>query len=185
MFRRVRRLARFAAVSMVLMGTVAGCTFLISFDDPDPATTTDASIVPDRTEAMVDGEKSLVDARATVDVLALNSCEPARTGHYCGDNQLDAYPFPDDLVSCDGGRVAQAVACPFDCVHLKNPHPDECDGCKSLKDGYYCGRDFGWSASNALVYVHCQSNAHDLIDFDCVSCTSATATAQGTAVCKK
>ena len=163
---------------------VAGCTFLVSFDDPLPPLAPDAQ-VPD---ASIPDTAPPPDARASFDPSKSTACTGLGDGHYCGNNQLVGYPFADDLVECVAGKIKAAKVCTLHCLHLKNPHPDQCDECATKPDGgYFCGTEMtGWQTENAKVRVHCQSGIQDELNFDCVSCTpAANAKGVGTATCPK
>jgi hypothetical protein len=182
-----------ALAASAAAAALAACTFILPFDEIDPDGGGLDARVPDRADPedtfVPDSggpDVKVVDAARDVDLDALASCA-GKTGTFCGNNQLDAYPFPDDLVVCDAGKVVKATPCTTGtkCIHLQNPHPDQCDECASKADGYYCGRDFsGWiktgTDNNANIRVHCRSGGQDRIDYCQTTCTEST---PGTAIC--
>jgi hypothetical protein len=180
---------RFAlAFAATAAAVVAGCTLILPFDEVTPDDAGLDVVTPPRAD--VDGVDATTsdgasDAARDVDLDALGSCV-GKTGTYCGNNQLDAYPFPDDLVVCDAGKVVAARPCTTGtkCIHLMNPHPDECDPCSGKVDGYYCGRELGgWDKTgtnnNANVRVHCRAGGVDGIEY-CTTCTNGTTAGKAT-----
>jgi hypothetical protein len=145
---------------------LAGCTFLISFDDvpvddgglddaarSNPDVRVDAR--PDPDTGIVDGGADAADAIADPD-----ACKGHVDGKYCGGNQL-VWPGPnDDLITCKGGLVSSVKYCPTGqgCIRMLAGYPDQCDECASKPDGTYCGRDMpGWETKNANFRIRCEA----------------------------
>lgn len=185
------RLVRSLAVVALLSAMGAGCTFLIAFDDPLPPLEAGVDAEPYVPDVIAPPPPPPADARADVDIDALASCEGLVDGHYCGTNLLKGYPFADDLVRCTGGRISNVKICTRRCLHLRNPHPDQCDECATKPlGGFFCGREMpGWGPDggprgNGDLKVHCQSNATDDVDYSCTSCTPKTSpSGAGAATC--
>ena len=146
---------------------LAGCTFLITFDEVpvddaglEAGTGPDAADAPAAPDAAADAPP-VTDAAAELDLSKLGSCDGMVNGLYCGNNQIKDYPGSrDDLVACDGGAVASVTHCDggSGCIRMPNPQPDQCDECWRKADGFYCGRDMpGWSSRNARVLVRCMA----------------------------
>ena len=172
----VRRVLISRALARVL-GTasaatmIAGCTFLIGFDD-----------VPGATDASFDGPTMInapdvrVDAPAKTDAPAgdagvdardaianPDACANAVDGKYCGGDQI-LWPVAnkDDLVTCKSKAVSNVRLCADvgGCIRMLNGYPDQCDECAKKADGLYCGRDMGgWETKNLNSLVHCQNKA--------------------------
>jgi hypothetical protein len=150
---------------------IAGCTFLIGFDD-----------VPGATDASFDGPTMInapdvrVDAPAPTDAPAgdagvdardaianPDACANSADGKYCGGNQI-LWPvaYKDDLVTCKNRTVTNVRFCADlgGCIRMLNGYPDQCDECAKKADGLYCGRDMGgWETKNFNSLVHCQNSA--------------------------
>jgi hypothetical protein len=180
-----------AAIAVAGAGALAACTLILPFDEVPAPEDGGADVASPRLDGQTDAGADAAsdapgDAPRDVDLDALASCK-GKTGTFCGNNQLVDYPYPDDLVVCDGGKVAAAKPCTTGtkCQHLVNPHPDQCDECTSKTDGYYCGREFaGWiktgTNNNAQIRVHCRSGGIDRIDYCATTCSIPSA---GAAVC--
>ena len=152
---------------------IAGCTFLIGFDDVPAAT--DASVdappminAPDvRVDAPAPTDARVADAGGDTgarDAIANpDACANAVDGKYCGGDQI---PWPvankDDLVTCKSKVVSNVRLCADigGCIRMLNGYPDQCDECAKKADGLYCGRDMGgWETKNLNSLVHCQNKA--------------------------
>lgn len=151
---------------------IAGCTFLISFDDvPVPADATpdgptvgnapdvrvDAPAV-DASDAARDAGTDARDAIANPD-----ACVSLPDGLYCGGDQI-SWPVADkdDLITCKSHVVSNVRLCADigGCIRMLNGYPDQCDECAKKADGFYCGRDMGgWETKNLNSLVHCQNKA--------------------------
>jgi hypothetical protein len=168
---------------------LAGCTFLIGFDDVPGAT--DGSIdsqtminAPDvRVDAPALPDAQIGDAGADVRDAIANpaACANFSDGKYCGGNQI---PWPvannDDLVTCKGRMVSNVRFCSGlgGCIRMLNGYPDQCDECGTKADGLYCGRDMGgWETKNFNSLVHCQNKAAVTV----MPCGAQTCTSNGAA----
>jgi len=171
----VRRRASVPFAAASLLWLLAGCTFLIDFEEvpgadagPDVAT---PSTPPDvRVEPGPDANAGS-DADAGLDAADARDGHPGFTtacdgkvdGKYCPGNQITWPGDKDELVTCKGGKVSSAKLCDkgIGCIFMLNGYPDECDQCASKTvDGTYCGRDMaGWEAKNANFRVRCQGGA--------------------------
>ena len=170
---RIRPRARSLAVVAAAFAFLAGCTFLIDFQDvpdagdaeagasqppPPPGNPGDAG--DGASDADADAPR---DASRALDLDALKSCRNVANGYYCGDDGIVGYPYPNDLVACDGGKVAQATPCSYGlgCLHLPTGYADECDDCHAKPNGFYCGGDLkGW-VDGTNVLVHCLDGSTD------------------------
>lgn len=174
-----------AAVAMM----IAGCTFLISFDDvpvPGDATADGPTVgnAPDvRVDApMTDGPDATRDAGADARDAVANpdACVAFPDGLYCGGNQI-SWPVADkdDLVTCKAHVVSNVRFCADigGCIRMLNGYPDQCDECAKKTDGFYCGRDMGgWETKNLNSLVHCQNKAAvSVMPCGAQVCTSAGA----------
>lgn len=187
-----RRLARplFGAAAALVAAELAlsGCSLLITFDDA-PLDGGEDVTSPPRVDAAdvvradvvtVDRIKAEAEASADagVDVYSLDSCAGHVDGQYCGNNTLVGYPNKDDLVVCTDGKITSVRACSkgVGCIHLPDPHPDECDDCAGRVDGYYCGRQLTkWKPENANVQVRCM-NGSEVGLKACTACTNGAKT---------
>lgn len=134
--------------------SVAGCTFLIQFDDVD----LDASKLPDRTTPPDDGEvpdgatdgpaaqfPPPCDTSFPLDQVKCNLSYP-RPNCARSTTIVTSYPSgadrTNDLVTClsDGG-VSCVRHCPNGCTVMPNGYPDQCDECAGKKQGTYCVKD--------------------------------------------
>ena len=188
----VRALVSFAAPIAVAAAMLAGCTFLISFDDVaqpnEGGTTSDGPGVPP--DVHVDGE-ALTDASVEAgadarDALANpDACKGAIDGKYCGGDQI-VWPAPgtkDDLITCTKNVVTNVRVCTagLGCIRMINGYPDQCDECASKADGVYCGRDMpGWDAKNADTRVRCQNHA----EVGLLLCAAGCSSNGGSSACK-
>lgn len=150
---------------------IAGCTFLIGFDDVPGAT--DASFdgptminAPDvRVDAPAKTDAPVADAGVDArDAIANpDACAGAVDGKYCGGDQI-SWPVAnkDDLVTCKSKVVSNVRLCADvgGCIRMLNGYPDQCDECAKKADGLYCGRDMGgWETKNLNSLVRCQNKA--------------------------
>lgn len=167
--RRRLLVARTAAVTGAL-AMLAGCTFLIDFDEVPPAgdagPSADTSTPIGPPDVRIDGAQvpdaepadSGADAR---DAIANgDACKGHVDSKYCGSTKIN-WPadHKDDLVSCKGGAVTLVKLCASGqgCLAMLDGYPDECDPCTQKADGTYCGRDFtGWDTKNAQQRIRCQ-----------------------------
>jgi hypothetical protein len=181
---RARQGYRALAASAVALATLAGCTFLISFDDAPRAEAEADAESPARADVTNAPDVEVVDAGPSdapkdIDLAEVTSCVGMSSGLYCGNNQIKNYPgSKDDLVACDGGKVASVKACTtgVGCIHMPNPKPDQCDECaRKPVGGFYCGRDmYQWVAENKDVRVQCMAGS--TVDTTlCATCTSKDA----------
>ncbi|MBX3226521.1 MAG: hypothetical protein KIT84_32330 [Labilithrix sp.] len=159
----------FATTIGVALAGLAGCTLLVSFDEPsDVAEIVDDSGVATTFDAPPPGDgapagdaASAADARPSdfppeckTPPTVFGFCAPG--GMVCGRRVTD-YPADgeNDLLRCEGVFTCTA-RCPIGCVAV-NGFDDQCDPCSGRADGTYCGRDVGWSKRNADVAVRCRS----------------------------
>lgn len=151
---------------------LAGCTFLISFDEPEEPSDggVDAPFRPDLADGQIDAPgPSAPDAAsdagsdAARDAIANGAaCQGKVDGKYCGGNQI-TWPTErkDDLITCKDGGVAVVRVCEqgVGCIAMVGGFSDECDECSNKPDGgTFCGRDMpGWDTSNTNVRVRCEN----------------------------
>jgi hypothetical protein len=152
---------------VIALGFVAGCTFLISFDDVPqdaaaPETSTpavDAGGTQDRSPPAEAAPPFPPPCDPTFPVGQVN-CNGARQPT-CG-SRLTTYPAgkdrTNDLVVCNANATATCVQhCPFGCALMPAGFADQCDDCEGRPDGYYCGRELrGWTADDFDLAVQCQ-----------------------------
>ena len=167
MMRRRPIIARLAVAAGAL-AMLAGCTFLIDFEEvPRPAEGgIDGAVPVGPPDVRIDGPPGVNDADDgaidTRDAIANpDACKTALDGRYCGGDQI-MWPsdHKDDLVTCKSKVVSNVRLCTTGqgCVGMLNGYPDECDECAQKADGTYCGRDLpGWDAKNAQQRIRCQS----------------------------
>lgn len=193
MSRRLRHHARaLSALLAAAATTLAGCTFLITFDDADPSDggTADAPFRPDPPDVRIDApastESSVPDAgKDARDALANPAaCKGAADGFYCSGNTI---PWEagnkDDLVTCRGQVVTTVRLCDqgVGCIRMLTGYPDQCDECAKKADGTYCGRDMtGWEAKNADTRVRCQNGAQ----VGLLLCSNGCQSNGATSICK-
>lgn len=173
-WKRALRGARPATAALAAAATMlAGCTFLISFDEADPSADgggggLDAPFRPDPPDVRVDApaaDSAVRDAGpdARDAVANPNACKGNADGKYCAGNQI-AWEAgnKDDLVTCKAQVVSGVRLCEqgVGCIRMLNGYPDQCDECTKKADGTYCGRDMaGWDPKNADTRVRCQNGA--------------------------
>jgi len=145
---------------------LAGCTFLIDFQDvprgldgtvdsSPPIGPPDVRVDSPVADGAVDAGPDVRDAIANPD-----ACNGNPDGKYCGSNQI-TWPLDhkDDLVTCKANRVSAVKVCLTGqgCLGMLDGYPDECDECAKKGDGTYCGRDLpGWDVKNAQQRIRCQ-----------------------------
>ncbi len=169
MQRPLRRRLLLVLVTTGAAMMVAGCTFLISFDDAPiaaeagfdapmsnpPDVRVDAPALPDASaEAATDaGSDALTNPDA---------CKTNQDGKYCGGDQIVWPGSKDDLITCTKSAVSSVRLCGtgIGCIRMLSGFPDQCDECATKADGTYCGRDMpGWDPANANFRVRCQNRA--------------------------
>jgi hypothetical protein len=182
MVRSRRTLLAFTAAGAAML---AGCTFLIPFDDvalPD-----DGGGGGSETSNGFDGgagsdaddpvDSALRDGASVRDALANpDACVGKTDGKYCGGD-LITWPPPgtkDDLITCTKSVVSvRTCTGGLGCIRMINGYPDQCDECVAKADGFYCGRDMtGWDAKNAEQRVHCQNKGEVGLQLCANGCTS-------------
>lgn len=170
--RRLRSVhgVRAAAAAFAALATMlAGCTFLISFDEPDAVDDGggDAPFRPDPPDVRVDAPDSsdgAIDAGPDARDAIANpaACKGKLDGRYCGGNRI-SWPADrkDDLITCKDSGVDRVRFCDqgVGCIAMVNGYADECDECKTKPDGgTFCGRDMpGWASTNMNVRVRCEN----------------------------
>jgi hypothetical protein len=133
------------------MFALAACTLLATFDDGMTSTgiSQDGSVLGDASgDSLVlpfpeagDGSSPVDGADADTGPYA--PCDGLLTGAYCATNGPHGYQGPpSDLLHCVDGGIGSVVSCDGGCLSLSNPFPDTCNGCNTMADGEYCGRDF-------------------------------------------
>jgi hypothetical protein len=164
------RIPAFLLATAVASVMIAGCTFLISFDDvPSPAdATADGSMIGNAPDVRVDSAATDAtdasnDAGARDAIANPDACVGFPDGLYCGGDQI-SWPVAnkDDLVTCKAHVVSSVLYCADigGCIRMLNGYPDQCDECAKKADGFYCGRDMGgWETKNLNSLVHCQNKA--------------------------
>jgi hypothetical protein len=180
-------LAAFVAVAGALL---AGCTFLIGFDEVPGAA--DAGFdgptpigPPDvRVDVSATGEGGSDAGPSTTDALANpDACNGKLDGKYCGGDTIVWPGDKDDLVTCKANVVSSVRLCNsgVGCIRMLNGYPDQCDECAAKADGTYCGRDMtGWEAKNADTRVRCQNKA----EVGLLLCANGCSSIGATSVCK-
>jgi hypothetical protein len=180
------RAARAVTAALATASLLAGCTFLISFDEVDPGDDAgdDAPFrdPPDvRVDAPADAglDPSARDALANPD-----ACEGNQDGKYCAGN-LVAWDGgnKDDLITCKAQVVSGVRLCEqgVGCIRMLTGYPDQCDECTNKTDGTYCGRDMaGWESKNAETRVRCQNGA----EVGLLLCANGCQSNGATSVCK-
>jgi hypothetical protein len=168
----VRRAFASVAMASAIAFGMAGCTFLVTFDDPpsaglelgtpDARTANDVS-VPDTNVAPEDDAGPIEDSAAAVDATVdySNACVGKPDGKYCNGNKIvvDA-GSRDDLVTCLNGMTVSAKLCTNGCARMPSGFPDECDQCAGKTTGLYCGDDFfGWHPDNKNTRIRCDTGA--------------------------
>ena len=168
-------LSRVAARVLATAGAammIAGCTFLITFDDvpgpgdasidgPTVGNAPDVRVDPPPPDAEAGSKDAGADAR---DAIANpDACVSLPDGLYCGGDQI-SWPIADkdDLITCKAHVVSNVRFCTDigGCIRMLNGFPDQCDECAKKTDGFYCGRDMGgWETKNLNSLVHCQNKA--------------------------
>jgi hypothetical protein len=180
------------AAGAVLASMLAGCTFLISFDEVEPEAEGGVAppFRPDAPDVRVDAplpDGSVPDAAkdAPRDAVANpNACKGNLDGKYCGGNQI-AWEGgnKDDLVTCKAQVVTGVRLCEHGvgCIRMLNGYADQCDECMKKADGTYCGRDMaGWEPSNANTRVRCQNGA----EVGLLLCSNGCTSNGAASVCK-
>jgi hypothetical protein len=182
------------AVTAVLLGAatlLAGCTFLISFDEAAPGDDAgvDAPFRGDPPDVRVDApavdgslDAGAPDARGPV--ANPDACKGNQDGKYCAGNQI-AWDGgnKDDLISCKAQVVSDVRLCEqgVGCIRMLTGFPDQCDECTNKADGTYCGRDMaGWDPKNAETRVRCQNGA----EVGLLLCANGCLSNGATSVCK-
>jgi hypothetical protein len=171
--------AHIVAIVTVAAASSGACTLLARFDDLPPL---DAGIdaPPSLDGSAASDAPSSSDANDAAEAGAdVDPCVGHATGSYCGNDGLDAPAT--DLVRCDGGAVAEIIACDAGCLSLSNPFPDTCNGCNTKPNGAYCGRDFPvFPAADSDWLIQCQlGNAVQLVacQHGCLSNAAASSCA--------
>jgi hypothetical protein len=184
MNRQRARDVRDGIVFVAIASSVAGCTFLVTFDDlpkdraefttPDarakdgaPGDSSTPTEEPDATQA--DDAAFTVDAKTYSD-----ACNGKPDSKYCnGTDIVVDGGGANDLVTCLGEKTVGAKACPASCKQMPAGSPDECDQCQGKANGFYCGDDFfGWHPDNANTRVQC-ANGTIAATVVCTSCVGA------------
>jgi hypothetical protein len=162
--RRARGSAAFAGLAFAL----AGCTFLVKFDEPptDDAALSlpDARTKNDASDPDADSADTFVPPNDTgVKGDGAPDYEKACVGHqdgkYCNGNQIVvAGGSPNDLISCTGGQTVRVKPCTAGCVPMPGGSPDECNECTGKTTGNYCGDDFyDWHPDNKNKKIRCEN----------------------------
>ncbi len=166
----------FAIGALVPGAIVAGCTFLVSFEDMPgledaggsrPDVVTRDRQVPTTPEEPI----TPVDAGSDAAVVFPPPCDPSfpldavacggANGSVCA-RTLASYPSGhdpgSDLVRCGPGGATCVQHCPFGCAEMPNGFSDQCDPCNGRRDGYYCGHELAGSPTeNADLAIRCES----------------------------
>lgn len=166
---------RFAvSLGALVTGIVAGCTFLVPFEDaPDGA---DASLDVRGRDRQVDVAEEGEDAGDDLDAGTNPAswappCDPdfplqqircpdvTRLTHLCA-RAVVSYPDgrdrENDLVRCGPGGATCVQHCPFGCIATRPGFEHQCDPCNGLGDGFYCGHDFpGIPTRNDDLAIRC------------------------------
>lgn len=177
---------RALATIIVTIGTGAGCTFLVSFDDmPEGGapSTTDASRDANRSDGSSgastssSGGNTDAGSDASADdgcdrtyLDQVSGCGPTsgqqgikNNGRVCASYaRFDGYPRSDtranDIVTCFDQKASCITHCPNRCAQLPEGFSDECDPCLGRSNGVYCGSDInGWPGSHGILLITCSS----------------------------
>ena len=183
-----------------LSAFVAGCTFLISFDeapeDDARSASPDAGGIPPSpgdgaVERRPDDGTPIPVTPACDTTFPLDQVKGCAAfvegGQICADNPaLTDYPGnrETDVVTCSKTQGAICVRHCVACAHLPAGFPDQCDQCIGKANGAYCGTDMGWQPDNFRLLVTC-TNERMATATACSSrgCDSKGGT--GSAACKR
>jgi hypothetical protein len=173
------------ALGACALAMVAGCTFLIDFQDVPPegdGGTVDNQVPIGPPDVRVDanlGDAAIDTGPDARDAIAdPDACKGHQDGKYCGGDQITWPGSKDDLVTCKTGKVSVVKYCPTGqgCIQMLDGHPDECDVCAQKGDGTFCGRDMpGWAtpdAENGHFLIRCQTG-RVVTSKLCFTCKSA------------
>src|SRR5262249_13640252 len=160
-----RRAVAFGIVlAAAAAGILAGCTFLIQFDDvakdgsdgaPPPRDDGDVPPTPPGDDS--GGDDSGVNDTGvpfpppcdTTSLPDMVSCNSMFERPECASETGIFATYPTarggDLVECNGGAHPYClIHCPYGChVMTTSGFSDFCDGCKLRKKGTYCAKDMG------------------------------------------
>ncbi len=169
---RRRAVAAGFVIAGAAAGLLAGCTFLIKFDDVAsdgggaPPPRVDGDTPPD----VPPGDDTGADEGGVIDT-GVPFPPPCDTTFEAGAVDCNAsYPRPEcasegvfmsyptprggDLVDCNGSAHPYCIVhCPYGCHQMGMGYSDFCDGCKLRKDGTYCAKDMG--APDEGIAVDC------------------------------
>lgn len=153
-----------AAITIALgAAMVAGCTFLIQFDDAEPPV--DGGTDGPPTPPSEGGAETGVAFPPPCDPafpLTQVKCTSPRPNCAKSTSIFASYPRDrgEDLVTCNqGGNSAPTCVqhCPFGCIVFPDSFADQCDDCIGRKDGTYCVKDLrGPDARNLGLAVECK-----------------------------
>lgn len=159
-----------AGASLVFM---AGCTFLVTFDD---IAQDDSGIGPgpdkpdvgagDTGSSSSSGSSSggqedvFVPPPGDGGIDFSKVCANAADGKYCNGHGIPGADggSSDDLVTCLNKKTVKVERCSNNCfLQTFSGFHDECDQCKTVAgDGYYCGDEFiGWAPANKRIKFRC------------------------------
>jgi hypothetical protein len=205
---RRARASFLAASGVCAFFFLAGCTFLVSFDEKpgakDAGSTRDVSTRPTATETStfptstqtttspIDSGPPPETCDTALNLNQVNGCEDFAVANalVCAKNgSLQPYPFTTtqtrDLVTCNGGNAICVKHCQTNCSQLPDGIPDQCDRCTGRRDGTYCGKELGWDTRANEVLVRCVGGTMSSANPAPVDCdtTCQTGNNLGTATC--
>jgi hypothetical protein len=151
--------------------SIAGCTFLIGFDELPRDAGEEETSIPAETGGPVPEAAPKDDAEAGAPPFP-PPCDPTFPNAQVGCNgatrptcakttSFTSYPAgydrTNDLVLCNGGPTPSCVQhCPFGCTQTPAGFSDQCDDCNGRENGFYCGRDLrGWEPATSDLAVEC------------------------------
>ena len=156
-----------AAVTPIAI--VAGCTFLIPFEEapPDASTNNDAGRDTNEPNAEASADDGPVPFPPPCDPtfpLTEVRCNPSFPRPNCASNTAIFPTYPagrernGDLVTCNGGTTPTCVQkCPFGCAAMPVGYPDACDDCEGRPDGTYCVKDLrGYDGRTFGLAIDCE-----------------------------
>ena len=172
---------RATIASVLCAAMVAGCTFLIQFDDAEPSADGGSSGVV--SPPVGDAETSVAFPPPCDPGFPLGEvkCSPSAPRPNCAKttNVFATYPRErgEDLVTCNGGTSPTCVQhCPFGCAVFPPTFADQCDDCTGRNDGTYCVKDLrSPGAKNLGLAVECAGGKTKEV-FICGTAASSCAT---------
>lgn len=170
---------RATIASVLCAAMVAGCSFLIQFDDAEPPADAGAEEVPPAAEGGADTGVAFPPPCDPAFPLREVKCTAPRPNCAKSTSVFATYPRDrgQDLVTCNGGASPTCVQhCPFGCVVFPDSFADQCDDCVGRSDGTYCVKDLrGPDARNLGLAVECKGGKTTEV-YKCGTAAAACAT---------